>query len=423
MLEGESGLELLFIKLAPVLAILTHYSFYKNSLYHSQRFTHRYREILSVVKANTFASVAFILFLYFFGFERVSRLALLIYFVLSTLSLIIVRMSIRNFLRSLRRKGKNLRHVILIGNGAPLKNYVENTRVFKDSGINFLGWLDSSGLAEELEMKPLVGNYKDLKEQLKPDAVVISYNGINSHKIESFIQENHNDIIPIQILPDLSYSLIGHHIEDFGGIPLLTVNQPSFNSMELFLKRGLDIFGSLIGLIILSPFFALFSLLIKFSSKGPIFYGQERLGLDGNNFKMWKFRTMKAATEQEDETEWSNKENPRKTKLGDFMRKTSIDEFPQLLNVFLGDMSLVGPRPERPFFVSKFREEIPGYMLRHKMKAGITGWAQVNGWRGDTSLHKRIDCDIYYIKHWSFWFDAKILFLTIFKGFVNKNAY
>jgi lipopolysaccharide/colanic/teichoic acid biosynthesis glycosyltransferase len=147
------------------------------------------------------------------------------------------------------------------------------------------------------------------------------------------------------------------------------------------------------------------------------------VGLDGEEFMMWKFRSMRVATGDEDKTEWSNKDNPRKTKFGDFIRRTSLDELPQLLNVLLGNMSLVGPRPEQPFFVEKFRHEIPGYMLKHKMKPGMTGWAQVNGWRGDTDLNKRIECDIYYIKHWSLWFDIKILFLTIFKGFINKNAY
>lgn len=423
MLHAEQGLAGLFLKLSPILALITHYCLYKNNLYHSQRFSHRYKEILSVVKGNTVAAIAFVLMLYFFGFERVSRLTLILYYVISTLSLIIVRMSVRNFLRSLRRKGKNLRHVILIGNGDPLRKYIENTRFFKDSGINFIGWIDSQGLAKELDVKEIESTYAEIRKEMQPDAVVISYKMAESEKVEKFVQANHNDVIPIQILPDLSYSLVGHQVEDFGGIPLLTVNQPSFNTLELFLKRGLDIFGALFGLIFLFPLLFLIGLATKLSSKGPIFYGQERVGLDGSNFMMWKYRSMKIAESNEDETEWSNKENPRKTKLGDFLRKTSLDELPQLWNVLTGDMSLVGPRPERPFFVEKFRKEIPGYMLKHKMRAGITGWAQVNGWRGDTSLEKRIECDLYYIKHWSFWFDVKILFLTLFKGFVNKNAY
>ena len=421
MKGGEPDLEFLFLKLSFVLSLFTHYHLLKSNLYHSQRFTHRYKEIFSIVKGNTLASVAFILFLYFFGFERVSRLALIFYFSISTLALIIVRMILRNFLRSLRRKGKNLRHILLIGSGTPLKDYVKNTRTFKDSGIRFLGWIDSAGLAEEFNVEKIEKSYREIK--LKPDAIVISYSGADSHKVEEFVAQNHDDIVPIQILPDLSYSLIGHKIEDFGGIPLLTVNQPSLSLFGLFLKRTIDFFGSFLGLIILSPLLMIISALVKSSSPGPIFYGQERLGLNGETFLMWKFRTMKLATTGEDQTEWSSKENPRKTKLGDFLRKTSLDELPQLWNVLLGNMSLIGPRPERPFFVEKFRKEIPGYMLRHKMRAGITGWAQVNGWRGDTSLHKRIDCDIYYIKNWSLWFDFKILFLTFFKGFINKNAY
>ncbi|MBK26618.1 MAG: undecaprenyl-phosphate glucose phosphotransferase [Halobacteriovorax sp.] len=421
--SGEQGLAILFLKLTPVLALTSLYCLSKNGLYQSQRFTHRYREIFSVVQGNTIGVVSFVLMLYFFGDERLSRLTLLIYFGLSTLTLIIVRMSVRNFLRALRKKGKNLRHVLLIGNGDPIKKYIENARLFKDSGINFIGWLDSEGKAEESKVPVLSGEFESLSLDTSPDAIVLSYKSKDSEKIESFLAKNYNDLTPIQILPDLSYSLVGNQIDDFGGIPLLSVNQPSFGIVELFFKRLVDILGSLIGLIILFPFLFTLGILIKLSSKGPVFYGQERLGLDGSTFLMWKFRTMKVAEGNEDKTEWSNKENPRKTRLGDFMRKTSLDELPQLWNVLKGNMSLVGPRPERPFFVKKFKEEIPGYMLRHKMRAGITGWAQINGWRGDTSLHKRIECDIYYIKHWSFWFDIKILFLTIFKGFVNKNAY
>ena len=224
-------------------------------------------------------------------------------------------------------------------------------------------------------------------------------------------------------MPDISYSLIGHNIEDFGGVPVLSVNKFDAGVIELSLKRLMDIFGASIGLIFLAPLFLVISLCVKLSSRGPIFFGQERVGVDGRLFKMWKFRSMKIATQGEDLTEWSNKENPRKTKVGDFLRRTSLDELPQLWNVLWGQMSLIGPRPERPHFVEKFRHEIPGYMLRHKMRAGITGWAQVNGWRGDTSLLKRIECDIYYIKNWSIFFDIKILFLTFFKGFINKNAY
>jgi lipopolysaccharide/colanic/teichoic acid biosynthesis glycosyltransferase len=166
----------------------------------------------------------------------------------------------------------------------------------------------------------------------------------------------------------------------------------------------------------------LLALLVRLSSSGPIFFGQERVGMDGGTFKMWKFRTMRVGSAAESRG-WTVENDPRRTRIGTFLRSSSLDELPQLWNVFVGEMSLVGPRPEQTHFVDKFRREIPAYMLRHKMRAGITGWAQVSGWRGDTSLHKRIECDLYYIRNWTIWFDIKILLMTIVRGFVNKNAY
>ena len=190
-------------------------------------------------------------------------------------------------------------------------------------------------------------------------------------------------------------------------------------------KRIFDVISTGLGLILISPLLLLIAIGVKISSPGPILYGQERVGLDGKRFKMWKFRSMRILTDKDKNNipGWTVKDDPRKTKLGSFLRATSLDELPQLWNVFSGEMSLVGPRPEQSYYVEKFRHEIPAYMLRHKMKAGLTGWAQINGWRGDTSLHKRIECDIYYIRNWSLWLDIKIIFLTFWKGFVNKNAY
>jgi exopolysaccharide biosynthesis polyprenyl glycosylphosphotransferase len=165
------------------------------------------------------------------------------------------------------------------------------------------------------------------------------------------------------------------------------------------------------------------AIIVKLTSKGPIFYQQERMGLDGTTFHMWKFRSMRVDAEEKTGAVWATENDDRRTMIGKILRSTSIDELPQLWNVWRGQMSLVGPRPERPVFVDKFRYEIPNYMLRHRVKTGITGWAQVNGWRGDTSLEKRIECDIFYIRNWSLWLDFKILLITVFKGIVNRNAY
>lgn len=421
--NAQIGLQLEFLKIAPVLIIVTLYSFHRTGLYRSLRFSSRYKEIFSVLRGNTGAVLGLVILLYFFSGERISRLTIVIYAALSSVVLVITRMMVRNFLRSLRAKGKNLRHVLLIGNSPAIVDYVNTARLYKDSGIRFMGWIDSEGLAKNVGVSEIHESFETIKRNKAPDSIIISYVGDKADRSQDFISRHYNDVIPIQLLPDLSYSMIGHQIEDFGGIPLLAVNQPTFNGIELFFKRLFDFIVTLIGVIIISPLLLFIAIGVKISSPGPILFGQKRIGADGEEFTMWKFRSMKVADSQTQTQEWSNKENPRKTKFGEFIRKTSLDELPQLFNVLMGNMSLVGPRPEQPFFVDKFRHEIPGYMLKHKMKPGITGWAQVNGWRGDTDLHKRIECDLFYIKNWSLVLDIKIFFLTFIKGFINKNAY
>jgi Undecaprenyl-phosphate glucose phosphotransferase len=421
--NAQQGLENTFISLAPVLTLTTAYAFHQTGLYRSRRFASKFYEILGIIRGNIIAVISFVIILYFFGEQRISRLTIIIYFFLSIFGFIGLRLCVRNILRNFRSKGYNLRHVLLIGNGDQISDYIKTSKYFKDSGIRFIGWIDSEGKASANNVVEINESYDQFKETKSPDSIILSYHGDDAHKSSDFIRTHYNDVVPIQLLPDLSYSMVGHQIEDFGGIPILSVNQPSFNAVELFLKKLFEFIFTLIGFILISPILFIIGVLVKLSSPGEIFFGQDRIGLDGSKFKMWKFRSMKLASDNEDSTEWSNKDNPRKTKIGNFLRRTSLDELPQLWNVLVGDMSLVGPRPEQPFFVEKFRNEIPGYMLKHKMKPGITGWAQVNGWRGDTSLEKRIECDIYYIKHWSLFFDIKILFLTFFKGFINKNAY
>ena len=209
----------------------------------------------------------------------------------------------------------------------------------------------------------------------------------------------------------------------FDGMPMIGLRESPHFGLNIVVKRVMDVVLSLLALIVLSPLLALIGVLIKLTSPGPIFYSQERCGLNGRTFKMLKFRSMRADAEQKSGAVWAVKDDPRKTKIGDFLRKTSLDELPQFINVLLGDMSIVGPRPERPIFINKFTKTIPNYHARHAVKAGITGWAQVNGWRGNTSLRKRIQFDLYYITHWTPWLDIRILWLTIWHGFVNRNAY
>ncbi len=423
MTSGQLGLELFFIKLTPVVIMPTLYFFRQNGLYKSLRFATRYKEIMAVFTSCVQGTLALVLLLYFFAPERISRIMILIFGFSAPLMLIISRMMIRNTLRALRRKGYNLRHYLLIGNSRQMRDYIQLVKKHKDAGIRFIGIIEGDDLAKEFDLPILNMEAFAAIEKISPDAIIV---GPSSHKaelIEDILRKFHDDIVPIHVLPDITYSLVGTKVEDLFGIPILTLNAPNITLAGFLSKRAFDFVVTGIGLILISPLLLIIGVLVKLTSKGPIFYAQRRMGLDGLEFKMWKFRSMRVADNPQEKPGWTVENDPRRTKFGSFLRKTSLDELPQIWNVFVGDMSLVGPRPEQPHFVDKFRGEIPAYMLRHKMKAGITGWAQINGWRGDTSIERRIECDIYYIKNWSLLLDIKILFLTFWKVFVNKNAY
>ncbi|MBQ7372571.1 MAG: exopolysaccharide biosynthesis polyprenyl glycosylphosphotransferase, partial [Blautia sp.] len=230
----------------------------------------------------------------------------------------------------------------------------------------------------------------------------------------------HTKFIPDynKIIPTKPYT------EDILGLPVINIRYvPLTNTFYALVKRCMDIVGSFAAIVLASPVMLLMSILVKLTSPGPLIFRQERVGMHNKTFWMYKFRSMEIQPAEEEKKSWTVKDDPRVTRVGRFMRRTSIDELPQLFNILKGDMSLVGPRPERPFFVEKFREEIPRYMVKHQVRPGLTGWAQVNGYRGNTSIRKRIEYDLYYIENWSIGLDIKILFLTIFKGFINKNAY
>ena len=230
----------------------------------------------------------------------------------------------------------------------------------------------------------------------------------------------HTKFIPDydSIIPSRPYT------EDLMGLPVINIrNVPLTRMSNRVCKRALDVLGAGVGLILSSPLLLVIAVLVRTTSKGPVIFTQERIGRHNKPFHMYKFRSMQLQSEADEKKGWTTKDDPRVTKVGKFIRRTSLDELPQLFNILRGDMSLVGPRPERTQYVEKFKEEIPRYMIKHQVRPGLTGWAQVNGYRGDTSIRKRIDYDLYYIENWTFGFDIRIIFLTIFKGFVNKNAY
>ena len=257
------------------------------------------------------------------------------------------------------------------------------------------------------------------------DEIAITLGLSEYYRLEEIVALCEKSGVHTKFIPDYNKIIpTKPYTEDILGLPVINIRYvPLNNTFNALIKRTMDIVGSIVGIIVTSPLMLLMCLIIKLTSPGPLIYKQERVGLHNQTFWMYKFRSMEVQPESEEKKAWTVKNDPRVTPVGKFMRHTSIDELPQLFNILKGNMSLVGPRPERPFFVEKFREEIPRYMVKHQVRPGLTGWAQVNGYRGDTSIRKRIECDLYYIENWSIGFDIKIIFLTFFKGFINKNAY
>lgn len=385
---------------------------FKNlKIYEGSVFNSLVEDLANVIKANTVSFIIFLTVSFFVSQERLSRMMLVYHFVFSSFFVIISKSYFRGLL--LRRSMK----VALVGDGSSILKYVE---VIKDlANYKITHWFEAPA---EYEMSLSRSEFSPEElETNECDGVVIGFNTIDANKAQSYIEKLSKLLIPILVLPDVEFAKLGHRLQNFKGIPVLSINEPNVKFSSLVLKRVFDFSACSLGLMLISPLLLAIGAIVKLTSKGPIFYGQVRMGVDGKEFKMWKFRSM--VTGEVNQEGWTVENDPRVTVFGKFLRKTSLDELPQLWNVILGDMSLVGPRPERPVFVEQFRHEIPEYMLRHKFKAGITGWAQVNGWRGDTSIQKRIECDIWYIKNWSFWLDLSIIFLTFWKGFVNKNAY
>jgi Undecaprenyl-phosphate glucose phosphotransferase len=274
---------------------------------------------------------------------------------------------------------------------------------------------------------PILGALEQIREVVERENILEVYVVLPSEKQneQSRLLDSLSDSsVDLRVVPHLVERMrLNAGIEELDGTPIILLSQSPLLGWNRIVKRLMDIICGLAALAVFGPAMIVIALLVKFTSRGPVFYMQERMGLDGVKFEMYKFRSMRMGAEDESGAVWASPEDDRRTTLGSFMRKTSLDEFPQLFNVLKGDMSLVGPRPERPVFVEDFRKSVPGYMLRHKMKSGMTGWAQVNGWRGDTSIDRRIECDLYYIENWSLAMDLKILWLTVWKGFVSQNAY
>lgn len=333
----------------------------------------------------------------------------------------------RYFLRYLRKRGFNLRFALIIGAGVIGKKIYWRVKNNSWTGLRVRGFLDDDcEVGHRINGSSVLGRIDELKATIRKeniDQVFIALPMEKYQDVENIMEKLSDELVTVQLIPHLDFMIRNGSVEDFDGLPIITLVGNPMSGISMIFKRLTDIAVSLIGIILTSPVMLVTSMVIKLTSRGPVLYKQERMGFDGELFNMYKFRTMSVGAESETGAVWAVKDDARTTRIGAFLRKTSLDELPQFFNVFKGDMSIVGPRPERPVFIDRFKSEIPKYMWRHKVKTGITGWAQVNGWRGNTSLKKRIDCDLYYIENWSILFDIKIILLTFVRGFVNKNAY
>ena len=397
------------------------------NVYSPKRVQTMKEEIGNIVKSNTMGLVIFIMALYMLHQPHFSRQMMFIFYVINNVAEIIFRNCIRWVLRKIRNRGFNQKHILLVGYSRAAEGYIDRIKTNPQWGYHIMGILDDKvAVGTKYRGEQVIGKIKLLQNLLSEnelDEIAITLGIAEYSKLEDIVAICEKSGVHTKFIPDYNNFIPTRpYTEDLLGLPVINIRRVPLNGgFNKFVKRVSDIVGSFLLIILFSSVMLAVALAVRFSSKGPVIYKQERVGLHNRNFVMYKFRSMKI--ERCDELHFTTQNDDRTTRIGRFIRRCSLDELPQLFNVLKGDMSLVGPRPERPEFVEKFREQIPRYMIKHQVRPGMTGWAQINGYRGNTSIRKRIEYDLYYIENWTFWFDIVILFQTIFKGFVNKNAF
>lgn len=403
--------------------------YYFFNMYAPKRATRRKYEIEAIIKANVVGIVIFIVFLYFIHQNHFSRFMMGAFFLINIVATTICRTMIRNLLLYFRKKGYNLKYMLLVGYSRAAEEYITRINANPQWGYVVRGILDdripSGTVYKGVKVVGRVENIRYILPENKLDEIAITLSLKDYDHLESIVDLCEKSGVHTKFIPDYNSLVPSHpYTEDLMGLPVINIRYvPLTNTLNWVAKRAVDIVGSTLGILVSSPIMIITALAIRFTSRGPVIFKQERVGLHNKVFHMYKFRTMELQKAAAEEKAWTVKDDPRVTKVGKFLRRTSLDELPQLFNILLGEMSLVGPRPERPQFVEKFKEEIPRYMIKHQVRPGLTGWAQINGYRGDTSIRKRIEYDLFYIENWTMSMDIKIMFLTLFKGFVNKNAY
>jgi len=418
-----------YYRLFPIMAVLWPVVYYFYGLYHVRRHRSRIDEGLAVLGATGLATLLRTALATLYRGFSYSRLVLAIFFCADVLFVFAGRTAIRRYLEEAWRHGFGVRQVLVVGAGHLGRAVIDKLLEHPEAGLRAVALVDDDPASngESYRGVPVKGSTVEagrVADEMRADTVFLAL-PLEAHRTMLAVLQDVGRTVPdVRVVPDLlQHITFRAGVEDFDGLPVVHLTQVPLTGWMSLVKRGLDVALSACALVGLSPLFAAIAAAIRIEDRGPIFYRQRRMGLDGRPFDIVKFRSMVPGAEDGSGPTWASQDDPRRTRVGRFLRRWSLDELPQLINVLSGEMSLVGPRPERPEFVREFKERLPQYMLRHRVRAGMTGWAQVHGWRGNTSLTKRIEYDLYYIENWSLSLDLKILWMTLRYGFTHRNAY
>jgi len=415
------------IQLAATLLVFFFFKFYHRR--HAALLMDEVYRLFGAVSVATLLTIAFVSFV-LRDTLQIQRMMLLLAWAFGIITLTLGRIVHGRVQRALQRRGIGAERVLIVGTGEVGRMIVQKIQHTPGLGYRVAGFVEANFAGEtppaQVMGLPVFGAVEDLPKIIEGhriDEVIIGLPEATHQELVGIVSQCEREKVSIRVFPDVFQIMASEvTISDLGGLPLLTIRDVALRGWKLTLKRIVDVVFSGIFLLVASPFMMLTALAIKIDSPGPVFFAQERMGLDAKPFKMLKFRSMRADAERSGPG-WTTKNDPRRTRVGAFIRKTSLDEFPQFINVLMGDMSVVGPRPEQPAYVEQFRSSIPRYMERHREKAGVTGWAQINGLRGDTSIAERTKYDLWYTENWSLWLDFKIILRTAFRSFGDKSAY
>lgn len=425
-----------YVKILPLILLVFPIVFFINGLYKIRRGRSRVDEVFSIFVASSLSTlVIFLSLLYYRVYYtpdvapqwEFSRLVMAIFLVLAILFVSFNRTLIHRIINYMRRHGMNTKTVLIAGAGELGRQLVDRITAHEEFGLKMVGFLDDDrrkhgSVYQGVRTIGVLADFERIVREQQVNTLFICLPPGAHHKILDLIDVSNKELVEVRVVPDLlQYISLKATVEELDGMPIINFDLTPLSGYRQLVKRVFDIGFALVGLSMTAVLFPFLAAAIKLGSKGPIFFKQERMGLDGRPFTLYKFRTMRTDAEKGGPV-WAATDDPRATRLGRFMRRTSLDELPQFWNVLKGEMSLVGPRPERPEFVQIFKDRVPNYMLRHKVKAGLSGWAQVNGWRGDTSIEKRIEYDLYYIQNWSLALDLKIIWLTLSRSIFGRST-